>query len=532
MRAVLDTLKAYAICVANPESTRLPLHITQAFGLEHLETDLDFFDANLQYDSELFLDPFLLKRSPVSEEQALFTRFSDFFRKAYDESVNILTSQREYDELLEFLDFNEPKEICLGYTEYSNSGSSPGKGFGAILIKFFLETTARQLIKEDVLYPDKKFNPTVFEIFTRKLGPDGLSDITANLIMDCLIAYTQEQCKKLDIPTKNLAVDADGFDFNPDEMQWRGGSHYALPENPFYPGRAVIFVPKRLLRSAEYNDFHLKKKVVGILSTDPALKKKFTKMLEKNLDSFNDNDAREILLKDYDVFRRFMVALDEEERLPYDSAKDPLAFMAYRKYKDVFAGLKPDKNVTSHKKVLEVTVTFVNEFSKHMSKTDAWRDMWTGKGEKLRGPNTEKVFQRIVFAMGKMFFFHYPELTFEQEVGTGNGPVDFKVIYKDCRIAIELKRLLSGAYMDGLRKQLPEYAELADTTYALYITAQHYTRAHPRGDGKNHDEGRVTQLEAAVPEIEKAIKKNHKKFKKLLYFNIDVSPKPSASKKS
>jgi hypothetical protein len=511
------------------EGKRLPIHITQAFQLSQTDEQLDFFDANLKYDSALFIDPFLLKRSSVPEERRLFERFGDFFRFAYDESLNILTDKREYDSLLELLDFEEPREICLGYTELSSDGHSPGKSFGGILIKFFLKTTARQLIKENALYPDKRFNPKVLEIFTKKLGPDGLSDISANLIMDYLISYTQHQCKALGIPTKMLAVNADGFDFDPNEMEWRGGGHYDLPENPFYPGRSIVFVPKRLLRAIENDDNLIVQKVVGILSADPKLQRKFTKLLEKELSAFNGDDARKVLLEDHAILKRYMTSLEAIEREPYNFERDPLAFLAYRKYESVFSALRASRSLANDEKVFEITNKFIEIMSTHLSRTDAWRDLWQWRGAALARPATEKVFQRIVAAMGKMYFFHYPDITFEPEVGTGNGSVDFKVIYKSCRIAIELKRLLSSDYMNGIKLQLPDYAELAATRYAIYITAQHYTRAYPRSTKKS-DDARVLELEQAVPNIEKTIKDSYPSFKQLAYINIDVSPKPSASR--
>ena len=120
---------------------------------------------------------------------------------------------------------------------------------------------------------------------------------------------------------------------------------------------------------------------------------------------------------------------------------------------------------------MKITQTFCLEVEKHLSQTDIWRDMWRWNGKNITGPNTEKVAQRIVFAMGKAYFVNFPQITFEPEVGTGNGPVDFKVICGDCRIAIELKRLLSSSYLDGVQKQLAEYSKLADTNYAIYRAA-------------------------------------------------------------
>lgn len=508
-----------------------PFYLSEAFTIRGNVEDLDFFDTNLEYDSRLFIDPFLLKKSKLKEERDLFERFPDFFRYVYDQSLNAQLSERERKELMMLLDFKEPKELGLGYTEFSTNGSSPGKNFASLLITFFLNESARKLIKEDNLYPDKKFNPLTLEIFTDRLGVDGLSDITANLIMDYLIKYTQTQCKKHDIKMKELALDADGFNFDPDELCWRGGGTYKLPENPVKPGKAVIFVPKRLLRSGDIDDEKMVKRVVGILSLDSHLHLRFTKLLEKELDKFDVSDIRKVFLEEHSVFKKYMESLEDDDHDPYDFKQDPLAYFVFKKYKDIFSDLEKKNDIKNHTEVWNITKKYCETVSKHMSETDVWRDMWKWDKKRIIGPNTEKVAQRIMYAMGQAFFINFPQITFEPEVGTGNGPVDFKVIFKDCRIAIETKRLLSSSYLDGVKKQLPEYSKLADTNYAVYVTFQHYTARFTRSDKKIDDE-RVLRIESEIPAIVVEIKKSHKKFKELAYYNIDVSPKPSASKVS
>ncbi len=508
-----------------------PVHFSEVFNLTCKEEDLDFFDTNLKFDSKLFIDPFLLKKSGLESERKLFERFGDFFRYVYNQSLNAGTSQREREELMMLLDFSEPKEIGLGYTKHSNDGSSPGKNFAKLLIKFFLNDSARKLIKEDNLYPDRKFNPLTLEVFTNRLGVDGLSDITANLIMDYLISYTQKQCDIHEIPRdKELALDHDGFDFDPDEMNWRGGNRYKLPENPLKPGKAIILVPKRFLRAEDIDDEKMVKKVIGILSTDPHLCSRFTKLLEKELSEFNVVDIRRVFLEEHSVFKKYMEFIDKEDHDSYDFTEDPLAFLAHKKYKDLFDHLKKKKDIRTHKQVLNITQKFFIEAVKHMSSTDIWRDMWKwGKNNKISRPNSEKVAQRTLFAMGKAYFINFPQLTFEPEVGTGNGPVDFKIIFKDCRIAIEVKRLLSSSYLEGIKSQLVQYSKLADTNYAIYITIQHYTKSFPQLNGKSHD-GRISKIKSEILDIENNLKNEHTKFRGLFYYNADVSPKPSASK--
>ena len=517
----------------NERDRTIPIHFSQAYKLSVAERDLDFFDTNLEFDTRLFIDPFLLRKSPIEEERALFKRFGDFFRFAYDKSLLIETDQNEYSNLKELLNFHEPKEIGLGYTEDSHQGSGPGPTFADILFKFFIDSTAKRLIKEEGLFPNGQFNPVTLQIFIDGIGPDSLSDITAGVIMDYLISYTQNQCKVLGIPLKLLPLQQDGFDF--EEMEWVGGGYYQLPENPVRPGKAVILVPKRFLRSSEIGQDHIESKVKGILEHDPELSKRFGTFLHKTVKDISIEDVRVLFLKEEGVFKKYLEILSEERVNSYDFEKDLLKLFAVKTYSSFFANKKIDGAIADCEGLLEKTLEFISIFKDHCSVADGWKDMWFYKDGEPDSPQREVVFGRIFRGMGYAYFHNFPRVAFEAEVGTGNGPVDFKVIYSDCRIVIELKKLENSSpkgdpqlpsYIHGIQRQLPNYSYLSRATHAIYITGQHYTsRNRPQS---NHN-GRVEEIRKIVPTIEKEMKVARQNFESLHYINIDLSPHESAS---
>ncbi|MFA6430448.1 MAG: hypothetical protein WC229_00960 [Candidatus Paceibacterota bacterium] len=511
-----------------------PVHFTQSYDVLIKENALDFFDLNLKYDSRLFIDPFLLKKSSIVEEQKLFERFGDFFRFAYDKSLLINKDESEYENLKTLLNFHEPKEIGLGYTEDSNKGAGPGPAFAKILFNFFIGNSAKRLIKEEGLFPDGKFNPVTLQLFIDDLGPDGLSDITANLIMDYLIEYTQIQCKLLGIPLKKLPLNNDGFDF--ENMEWKGGSYYDLPENPLKEGEAVILVPKRFLRATETENDHINTKVRGILSQDSELSKRFSMFVNKNISDISIEDVRSIFLQEESVFKSYIKALTQTRDKPYDFEKDILRILSIKTYSSYFEDNEIPKDIKTCKDLLEKTLEFIDIFKDHCSVSDGWKEMWVMSDvDTEERPQREAVFGRIFRGMGFAYFRNLTKVTFLPEVGTGNGSLDFAVIYNDCRIAIELKRLDNSSpkgvppilsYMHGIKRQLPEYAYLIRAVYAIYITGQHFTsRNKPQGNHNN----RVIEIQETVPLIEKEMKRKRKEFKSLHYINIDLSPKPSAS---
>ena len=138
--------------------------------------------------------------------------------------------------------------------------------------------------------------------------------------------------------------------------------------------------------------------------------------------------------------------------------------------------------------------------------------------------------------MGYAYFKQLPDVTFIPEAGTGNGLVDFHIIYKNCRALVELKLLNNSstkgeppiaAYLHGIQRQLPQYVINSDAKFAYYLTGQHY--AH-NNEGKPDHSSRLSAIQAAQPQVEIDLRAAVSNFESLKVINIDMSQKPSASK--
>jgi hypothetical protein len=519
------------------EAKQKPLHISQAFNLSKTEADLEFFDANLKYDTRLFIDPFLLKRSSKEKERTIFKRFGVFFKHAHEMAMSA-KSEGDLDRLKKFLTFPEPREINLGYTKESNKGSGLGSKFATALFQFFLNNAARRLIIEEYLYPDNSFNPAALPIFAKDMGDDGISDLTADLMIDYLIEYTQEKCIELGIPKKELPV-REGFDF--DNMEWTGGYHAELPENPLRPGEPIIFVPKRLLREQQTITFEdAKKTIIGILKTDANLGTKFQALLSTSVKDIGIEDLNKVLLQEESLLTQYLKSVEKKPIESYDFEKDFLAFLAFKNFADYFKDDDKPHQVVTCEELLSHTERLILLFKKRLEDKGGWKDMWvlgTGKNDR---PRKEAVFGRVFGGMGEAYFDQAKNVLFDYEVGTGTGFVDFRVALPPCKINIELKWLYRTnptgvpplkAYLHGIRRQLPKYIEVNEAHYGIYITGQHFNDplSRTKKKAKNHS-SRVLEIKQEIPEVEKAIRLKVPKFQKLVYENIDLSPKLSPSK--
>lgn len=514
------------------------VHVSQIFNVDVDETELDFFDTNLRYDSKLFIDPFLIKNSVIDEERILYERFTKFFKIALEKSIESIGNLHKSKNLLKFLSFREPKEICLGYTETSNEGSGLGGQFALGIYTLFIKGIAAKLMNNEEFYLNKLINPELFAIFADKVDQDGISDLTANLIMDYLIKYTQNQSKKWNIPINKALPVSEMFDFENNE--WTGGRNVYLPENPFKPGQPFILVPKRFLRASVNMNQEAKKEVIGILESDTNLSIKFSRLIEKPLKDITIDEIRSAMTEDK-VLEGFIGYLEQKKQSPYNFITDPLWFYAFKRLEKFFENIHFPSQPQSCEELVNLTKFFFDVVKKEYEIKGLWKDTWVEKNGDKSEPCLEIVWGRIIRAMGNAFFVNYPDITFISEVETGNGPMDFSVIYNKCKIAIEVKKLhntaMTGevsklpAYIHGLVRQLPAYIIAHGADFGFYITGQHYKDTFKiKGKTFRNDSQRIKELESLVPEVKQQIQSQLEKFQELFYINIDLSKKVSSSK--
>lgn len=508
-------------------------HFTQAYEINVPEEDLDFFDPNLAFDTKLFVDPFLLKRSPVVEEVDLYKRFNIYFNEVLKRTIDVESGKRQEGYLYNFLLFPEPKEACLGYTEQSNDGLGLGGIFARAVTAFFLKGIASKLLNKN-LFIDSQFNPESLMVFADDVADDGISDLTINLNADYFVKYTQDQCKKFGIHLKSLPL-TQSFDF--EEMEWTNGQHYFLPENPLKPGTSILLIPKRLLRTNINTQLNIKSKAIGILKGDPILKRRFISLISKPLVDIGIEDVRSILSSDEEVLKRYLALMEAQYKQPYDFNRDPLEFLAIKKYKDYFDLKLFAKKPTNSKELLDSVERLIKLFKEEFELRNGWRDAWCFDSKGRKREINEPAWGRKFRAMGLAFYDHFKEVTFLPEVGTGNGFSDFLIVRLDDRIEIEIKKLSNSSpkgenpklpsYLHGIQKQLPQYIRSHECKYGIYITGQH--RFAGRGVGDADDTSRAIEIRSLLPKISEEIKEVCPYFEKLSYFNIDLAPKRSAS---
>jgi hypothetical protein len=220
--------------------------ISEYFGLGVSQPGLDFVDTHTDRDVLLFVDPFAISLRNDAWSLQCLEHINSFFQKAVDH-----IRDGAVDEAKKVLDnLREPKETGLGY------GTRPrrGRGVGGEKALNLYDALANSRAAQTGLLTDLG----EFDLFIDGLGPDGLSDISTNIIKRPLIDYTQQQARLWRIPLRANVAISRIWDLA--EQKWVSG-YFNLPVISNSP---LILVPKFSVRrqmaltSQEYyNDYVL-----------------------------------------------------------------------------------------------------------------------------------------------------------------------------------------------------------------------------------------------------------------------------------
>lgn len=203
--------------------------------------EVDFVIPRIGIDVPVGIDPFLLFKSRDPEFQALHTQILDVFRAALE-----MIRKQQNNEVQRLLEFPEVSEVGLGYTRQGKRGS----GVGTFLSQLILDTLrdSPALLQRGIRHIEE------LQLVSVGIGPDRISDITASLVKEFLVQYTQKQCAIWDIPmTKGVPV-AHIFDHN--AYDWIDG-HFDLPVSKI-DNSPILLVPRRIVRALpwiNYDDF-------------------------------------------------------------------------------------------------------------------------------------------------------------------------------------------------------------------------------------------------------------------------------------
>lgn len=204
-------------------------------NLPFTQEEVDFAIPFLDEDIPLYLDPFLLWKSPSQQDQALHIVIKDSFNY-----LGVLYLKNEAEAIYLLKELSECNEVGMG-----NSKKKEGKKIGDRLAREILSTFKDIPQVNEVGFEHFETIQLLVEDFSK----DRISDIACNLIKSFLVDYTAQQSEKYKIPTEEVKIRI--FDTKKNIIKIEKVN---LPTKP-YSTEPILFVPKRWLRFIPWINF-------------------------------------------------------------------------------------------------------------------------------------------------------------------------------------------------------------------------------------------------------------------------------------
>lgn len=433
-------------------STPEPITLSMAWGLPaDAIAAAGAIDVTLNCDTHLFIDPLLLA-------DASDTQFRDCATEAYKARfhllIELLGASKQIDDVAwkgakRQLAFHE-----VGYTHLGYSSGTGGSGFGTGLTGNLLKT-AKEVVQLGVTSPDLFVALALFE---DGVGADRISDMTTNIIFDCLADFTKQTSDQLSIGTKPFKL---------------GQRTYDLPPNPVNSDEPLLLVPKDIVRdlptAADWGS------VSSAAQETQDLRDRVNSHIGEiwRAKTRRDKDViRSNALRSKESFETLLEILRNAADAPYDIKNDHRGEIYPAEIRKRIAGAEPldlhhyAGRALTLDEVDAVVRAIIEKFKSLVETKGLWKEFWDDKRKRAR---LEKAMQRLFYAVASAYC-DANNLDISPESDAGVGPVDFKVSFgASSKVLVELKRSSNSKLVEAYTSQLDAYRAAEGTIRAHYL---------------------------------------------------------------
>lgn len=431
------------------------MYFSESMGVDYQE-DYEWFDPVLDTDTPLFVDPFLIFKEVGEEWGDAHDELIAYFQDAFEMLAPNYTSpgSQRYKRTVTMMTFPEPKEFGLGFVSEGQNGAGSGDGFARKIVEAMAEAIERGL--GELQHFEE------LGLLVPGIARDRISDITCNILKPRFIAYTQKVCQEFLIPMKDVEVPSAELD---PIRRRRITAVHKLPINA-ETGRPLLLTPKRFLRelptlnSRDWWDF-----------AEPELR------ADLNLDISMSVDKEEIIRlarSHADTVRRWSEEREGLDARPYPVDRDPAGVHNWVREGRAIAFAQPLSLETPEDgaSLDQFIESIVRNFRRFVELQGGWRLLWNDKSPLTpkREDSIQLLFKGVVQA-----YCAANHVTLDREVELGRGPVDF-VLSKSStdRVLLEIKKVSSSKFVDGIEKQLISYMESDGCMRGWYLAVQFY----------------------------------------------------------
>ncbi|MCP2324933.1 hypothetical protein HDA40_003440 [Hamadaea flava] len=428
------------------------MKFSEHYDVERRQED-DWFDVYLRVDSKLFVDPFLI-----------YDNVSPFWSGAHDQILGFfeivfgLVAESKGDErslawkkASRLLMFPEPAEFCLGMAEASPNGSGSGSGLQQGMLSGV--KTALGLGIENVDHIE------TLVLFQGGMGVDRISDAVCNILKSRFIEYTQDVCRRHDIPMQEFRVR--NARWSTEHARW-ADADVELPANPYFKNRPVLLVPKEFLKEMPIVTPEAFWRYAWANHSE-ALRGDFNYDIAKNVDRWT---MARLARQNPDIVADYLSKMEATDHKPYPVDRDPKFLVRWYDVGAEIAARSPLAFLpASPEEFPQFVKAVLDAFTHYIEHQNGWEMLWESSGR----PVTERKVQRM-FHGAAINYCRANDVDLTGEANAGRGPVDFKFSKSwSARALVEMKLMSNSHFWDGILEQTKEYLIAEEIRVAYFV---------------------------------------------------------------
>lgn len=442
------------------------------------------YDASLDQDSLLHIDPLLLKDTGIPEFKNAYSEFFNYFR-----SFIPLVKAAKIDNLkdpffkrmVERFTFKEIPNTGLGFSK----GNTHGRGISGNL-SIQLAQSAYAIIVAGME------DPEIFglmQLIEDNMAADRISDMTIAILHENFLYYTQRIAMELNIKTHPYTFAYD-IEF----------------QVPFYRNKPILFIPQEFLtdlpvahdfddidRVCNYNNM-LKKKIADLIGVSWCEYKNFKK-----------KDWRDLILGNkacYDAAIDFYKGLNA---VSYDfvaDSKQQYRHILLQELLDEHPFQKPTDFVNDEDEVHKLTMAMCNQF-KHLVEHNRLSELFYRHN---RTPD-ETDWQLLLYSVADTYkVAGNLDLAITREDNPGVGEIDFHITKGSrANTVVEIKRSTNENLLHGYRTQLSAYMKAERAKSGIFLVIM--------------EKDNIEEIKKKITEVQKDMKEKGEYIPDILYIN-------------
>lgn len=464
----------------------MAIHYSQYFHLQHNDfVSKGVYNAFLDKDSLLHVDPLLLKGCMIPEFKDSYNTFLDYFRNLVPLAKFVKdTNVRDpfFKQIIRKFTMREISNTGLGFSKEN----SHGKGISGDLARK-LADSAYTIIKAGLVDPEIF---ALMQLIEDNVGADRISDMTLCILQEDFLIYTQRIAKELNLHTQPFLF-AHGVEY----------------EVPFYKNKPIHFIPMQLLADLpKANDFD---EIDKVCNYNNQLKKKIAEIIGVTWAQYKDYKKRDwkgLILGNKACYEAAISYYKGLTGVAYDFSSDNK-----KEYVDIlFHDLLLQHPLTlpslsscdSKIKVYEITKSICLQF-KHLIEDNRLSELFYKDSRK---PD-ETDWQMLLYTVADTYKRAANlDVSITREDNPGVGEIDFHITRgSKANTVIEIKRSTNANLLHGYRTQLAAYmkAEKADSGIFMIIM----------------EDDSIKQIQAKIEEVQVDMKAKDEYIPEVIYVN-------------